>query len=100
GRNATSYLMYQDIRDRNQVFSSMMCRYRLNATIGVGSETEVAIAELVSGNYFPMLGVGAARGRLFTADDDLHVNAHPYAVLSYAWWQTRFAGDPRIVGQS
>jgi predicted permease len=100
GRNATSYLMYQDIRDRNRVFSSMMCRYRLNTTVGVGSETEVAIGELVSGNYFPMLGVGAARGRLFTADDDLHVNAHPYAVLSYAWWQTRFAGDPRIVGRA
>ncbi|HXB69221.1 MAG TPA: hypothetical protein VNY05_13310 [Candidatus Acidoferrales bacterium] len=61
GRNATSYLMYRDIRDRNQVFSSMMCRYRLNATIGVGSETEIVIGELVSGNYFPMLGSGLPR---------------------------------------
>jgi predicted permease len=100
GRNATSYPMYQDIRDRNQVFSSTMCRWRLNATIAVGSETEIAIGELVSGNYFPMLGVGPARGRLFTAADDQHVNAHPYAVLSYAWWQTRFAGDPQVIGRT
>jgi hypothetical protein len=83
--------MYQDIRDRNQVFSAMMCRYRLATTIGVSSQTEVAPGELVSGNYFPLLGVGPALGRLFTAADDLHVDGHPYAVLSYAWWKTRFA---------
>src|SRR5947209_17784895 len=45
GRNATSYPMYQDLRDRNQVFSAMMCRYRLSFAVGVDS--------LVSGSYFP-----------------------------------------------
>jgi hypothetical protein len=100
GRNALSYPMYQDLRDRNEVFSAMMCRYRLSFAAGVDSQTEVVNGELVSGNYFPLLGTRAVVGRLFTAADDLHAGAHPYAVLSYAWWQARFAGDRNIVGRT
>jgi len=99
GRNALSYPMYQDFRDRNQVFSEMMCRYSMNVTVGVSSHTEVVGSEFVSGNYFHLLGIGAARGRVFTAQDDLHPGAHPYAVLSYAYWQTSFGGDPDIIGK-
>jgi len=98
GRNALAYPMYQDFRDRNQVFNGMMCRYALSFTAGAAGQTEVVNGELVSGNYFPLLGVRPALGRLFTADDDLHVGGHPLAVLSYAYWKTRFAGDPGIVG--
>ena len=98
GRNALSYLMYQDFRDRNPVFSGMMCRYSITFTVGTSSQTEVVAGELVSGNYFPLLGIGPAIGRVFTANDDLHPAAHPYAVLSYAYWRTRFAGDPRVIG--
>ncbi|HEX4276593.1 MAG TPA: ABC transporter permease [Bryobacteraceae bacterium] len=100
GRNALSYPMYQDFRDRNQVFSEMMCRYSQTMTIGVSSHTEVVNGELVSGNYFHLLGIGAALGRVFTAQDDLHPGAHPYAVLSYAYWQSNFAGDPHVIGQT
>jgi putative ABC transport system permease protein len=100
GRNALAYPMYQDLRDRNSVFSAMMCRYRLNTLISAGGEAEASVGELVSGNYFPMLGVRAAVGRLFTASDDLRAGQHPYAVLSYSYWQTRFAGDRSIIGQT
>jgi predicted permease len=100
GMNALSYLMYQDLRDRNQVFDGMMCRYRFTPSASFGGATDATTAELVSGNYFPLLGVRAARGRVFTAGDDLHEGAHPYAVLSYAWWQTRFAGNPEVIGQT
>jgi len=100
GRNALAYPMYQDIRDRNQVFSGMMCRYSMPFTLGIGADTSVVSGELVSGNYFPLLGVRAAHGRLFTSSDDLHAGQHPYAVLSYAFWQTRFAGDPGVVGRT
>jgi predicted permease len=100
GRNAFSYPMYQDIRDKNTVFASMMCRYQMSATIGSTSHVEVANTELVSGNYFPMLGIGAAVGRVFNASDDLHAGAHPYAVLSYAYWKSHFSSDPHIVGQT
>ncbi len=100
GRNALSYPMYQQLRDRNPVFSAMMCRYDLSFAVAAGSETEMVNGELVSGNYFPLLGIQPAAGRLFTATDDLHAGAHPYAVLSYTWWKTRFAGDAHIVGQT
>jgi predicted permease len=100
GINALAYPMYQDLRDRNQVFNGMMCRYRLNYTLSFGAQSEVTAGELVSGNYFPLLGLHAAAGRLFTASDDLREGASPYAVISYAYWQARFAGDPHAIGQS
>jgi predicted permease len=99
GPNALSYRMYQDLRDRNQVFNGMMCRNRLNYTLSFNERSEVIPGELVSGNYFPLLGLHAAAGRLFTASDDLREGANPYAVIGYAYWQTRFAGDPHAVGQ-
>ena len=102
GSNGTfpiSYPMYQDLRDRNQVFSGMMCRYRLGVTLGVEGHTEAVAIEFVSGNYFPVLGVRPALGRLFTAQDDLHEGQHPYAVLSEAFWRARFAADPAILGR-
>src|SRR5689334_3232315 len=100
GSNALAYPMYQDIRDRNTVFSGMMCRYRFNMLLNAGSNAEASAGELVSGNYFPLLGVRAATGRLFTASDDLHPGAHPLAVLSYSYWQSRFGGDRAVVGQT
>ena len=68
--------------------------------VAVDSQTEVVTGELASGNYFPMLGVKPAAGRLFTAADDLRAGAHPVAVISYGWWQTRFAGDPHVIGRT
>ena len=100
GMNALSYPMYQDLRDRNPVFSAMMSRYRLGFAIGVEAHTEIVNGELVSGNYFPLLGIRPAAGRLFNASDDLRSGAHPLAVLSYTWWKTRFAGDAHIIGQT
>ncbi|HEY2014488.1 MAG TPA: ABC transporter permease, partial [Bryobacteraceae bacterium] len=100
GRNALSYPMYQDLRDRNQVFSATMCRYRLTFTLTVEGHSEVVGSELVSGNYFPLLGIRPALGRLFTASDDLRAGEHPYAVLSYGFWQARFAGDPQVLGRT
>ena len=92
--------MYQDIRDRNTVFESMMCRNAFVMLVGTSSAVEMVNGELVSGNYFNALGVKAALGRVFTASDDLHQGAHPYAVISYAYWKSRFGGDPKAVGQT
>jgi predicted permease len=100
GRNPLSYPMFQDIRDRNQVFSGVMCRYRVNPSVDAGTETEVIGGELVSGNYFLLLGIHAAAGRLFTEDDDTPLGAHAYAVLSYTWWQSKFAGNPGAIGRT
>ncbi|MBV8865269.1 MAG: ABC transporter permease, partial [Acidobacteriaceae bacterium] len=68
-------------------------------SLSYGGRTERIAGELVSGNYFPVLGVSAAIGRLLTASDDQYQGAHPVAVLSYGFWQTRFAADPGVIGR-
>src|SRR5206468_2135200 len=92
GRDKISYPMYADFRDHNRVFSGMFCRWETSMSLSFNGRTERVAGELVSGNYFPVLGVGAAMGRVFTAQDDLQQGGHPLAVLSYRYWQTRFAG--------
>jgi putative ABC transport system permease protein len=68
---------------------------------GTGADTvETAATELVSGNLFSVLGVGAAAGRTFTAAEDDVPGAHPVAVLGYGYWERRFGRDPGVVGQS
>lgn len=99
GRDKISYPMYQKIRDRNQVFSGMFCTYPTTVSATFAGRTELIGADFVSGNYFPVLGIGAAVGRVFTASDDLIQGGHPLAVLSYGYWRARFAANPRIVGQ-
>ena len=100
GRNALAYPMYLDLRERNQVFTGMMARNRQRLLVGIDQQSEAVFGELVSGSYFPLLGVSPAIGRLLTDADDQHTNENPYAVLSYAYWQTRFAGNPGILGQT
>jgi len=64
-----------------------------------GDRTERISGELVSGNYFDVLGVGTALGRTFTPDDDRLVNGHPLVILSYAFWQQRYGADPGILNR-
>jgi predicted permease len=101
GRDRISYPMYHQIRDLNKVFSGMFCTYPSFSGVSAtfGGNTELIGAEFVSGNFFPVLGVGAAIRRVFNASDDLYHGSHPLAVLSYRYWQSRFAGDPSIVGK-
>ena len=97
GGNALSYPMYKDLRDHNQVFSGMFCRFELPLSMSFQGKTERVEGELVSGNYFPVLGISPAAGRLFNAGDDTTPNANPLAVLSYNFWQTRFGGDRSVL---
>jgi predicted permease len=99
GRDKLSYPMYREIRDKNQVFSGMFCTYPNTVSATFQGRTELIGADFVSGNYFPVLGIGAAAGRVFTAQDDLMQGGHPLAVLSYGYWRARFGADPRIVGK-
>jgi predicted permease len=95
-----SYPAYRDIRDRNDVFSGVMCRYPVSLSVGYQGQTARVAGELVSGNYFEVLGVRAAAGRLFTPDDNKVAGGHPLAVLSYDYWAAQFARDPGIVGRT
>ena len=98
--NAMSYPMYRDFRDKNQVFSGVMCRVGTQVNLGSGGRTQRIEGELVSGNYFSVLGVGAALGRTIANDDDRTPGAHPVAVLSYDFWKSRFSSDAEIVGKT
>jgi predicted permease len=99
GWNRISYPMYQDFRDHNKVFSGMFCIRETDFSLSYNGRTERVSGEIVSGNYFPVLGVSAVVGRLFSASDDLHPKSHPVAVLSYGYWQSRFAGDHGVLGR-
>src|SRR5271163_2846321 len=99
GSNKLSYPMYEDYRDKNQVFSGVFCRDGKDFSLNFEGKTERIAGELVSGTYFPVLGVGAALGRVFNATDDQTPGGEPYAVLSYRYWISRFAGDPRVIGK-
>jgi predicted permease len=97
GDNAFSYPIYRDFLDRNQVFSGVLCRVATPVSMSFSGHTERASGELVSGTYFQVLGVGAAMGRAITPDDDTAILAHPVVMLSYRYWQNRFAGDPSVL---
>jgi predicted permease len=95
-----SYPMYKDMRDRNQAFDGLIARYPVGANFAYQAPAEDVAAELVTGNFFDVLGVVPARGRLLTQQDDVTRGAHPVAVLSYGFWTRRFGGNPAIVGQT
>src|SRR6185503_2304539 len=95
-----SYAMYQDLRDRNDVFSGVLTRGSAQMNVSYGDQNERVRGELVSGNFFDVLGVRPWAGRLFTQDDDRTPGAHPVAVLSYHFWDRRFAKDPNIIGKT
>jgi predicted permease len=100
GYAAISYPMYKDFRDRNQVFSGVICRYALPLSLGLNGRGERLDGELVSGNYFQVLGVQAALGRVITPEDDRIPDGEPVAVLSYSFWMERFHGDRAVLGRN
>jgi len=100
GGNAISYPMYRDFQDHNEVFSGMFSRFPDHVSLTFGGQSERVAAELVSGTYFPVLGVSTVLGRAIGPDDDRVPNGHPLVMLSYDFWRQRFGGDPQIVGKT
>jgi hypothetical protein len=92
--------MYKDYRDKNQVFSGVLCLRGTVVNVSYDGPAERIEAELVSGNYFQALGVGAALGRTFTKDDETSPDANPVVVLNHDYWRNRFRGDRNIIGQT
>ena len=97
---AFSYPMYREFRDGNTVFSGVMARFPINFSMSWHDQTERVSGDLVSGNYFDVLGVQAAIGRTFTGEDDQKPEAEPVVVLSYGYWKRRFAADPGVLNQT
>jgi predicted permease len=96
------YLLFRELNQAADLFDAVLCRAAGAERVTVGMETggQPAMGELVSGNFFDVLGVEPHLGRLLTRSDDLTPGAHPVAVLSYRYWQRQFGGDPAIVGRT
>jgi predicted permease len=95
-----SYPMYRNLRDRNSVFSGVLATLWTQVGVQRRNESELVPAELISGNYFDVLGVRPALGRVFVASDEVVPGANPVVVLSFSYWQRRFGSDPATVNQS
>ena len=95
-----SYPNYRDFRDRNQVFSGLIGYNFSPLSLSHDGINERLWGYVVTGNYFNVLGVNAALGRMISPDDDQLPGAHPVSVISYKCWQRRFGGDPGVVGKN
>ncbi len=100
GSRAHSYPIYQEYQKRAEPLAEVVARRLADASISVDNQTERVDIEMVSGNFFTMLGVGPAAGRVFNSqEDDQIYQGHPVVVLSYEYWNRRFNRDPGIVGK-
>jgi putative ABC transport system permease protein len=101
--SAFSYPLYRDLNSgTGQIFSGVLARAQgpfTSVTLAGTAGAERISAELISGNYFSLLGVRPWRGRLLTESDN-QPDSDATAVLSYGFWEAQFAGDPRIVNQT
>lgn len=98
--NYFSYPMYKDLHDKNAVFSGMVAAVRGGLGVSWHDQAENKDAEIVSGNYFNMLGLHPSLGRLFTDADDTAKGANPVVVLSFDYWKTHFDASPEVVGKT
>jgi predicted permease len=102
-----SYPFYREVQKHNDLFSGvtslLSIPWPVHGTVnanGSPGEIEQLEVQLVSGTYFPVLGVSPRLGRLLSDADDQNPGGHPVAVVSYDWWQKRFNGDPSAVGKA
>ena len=94
-----SYPHYKDVRDRIPLFDGVIARAHVPLSVATGGVADRASGDVVSGNFFSVLGIRPALGRVLVPEDDGIPGASPVAVLSYGYWQTRFGADPGIVGR-
>ncbi len=104
GSESFSYPMYKDLRDQLTtpagVLSGLVAKADFPVSLTSRGQTERAHSELVSGNYFEVLGVQPFIGRTLQPSDTASDDGIPVVVLGYGYWQKRFGGDPRILNES
>ena len=95
-----SYPMFRDLERIQDSFTGLAAHRNFGGSVGYQGTSLSADGLLVSGSYFPTLGISPAMGRLFTPDDDKTVGAHFVVVLSYDYWRSRFALNPAILNET
>src|SRR5262245_3675023 len=96
----SSYPDYLDYREQNTVMAGLALLVPTSFHLSTGQEAELVKGELVSGNFFDLLGVRPAHGRLITPIDERGASASQVAVLSHRLWRHRFGGDPSVIGKT
>jgi len=92
--------MYRDLRDNSPAFTGVIARMSASSRLSANGGVTSAATELVSGNFFQVLGVGTVMGRVFTPQDDAAAGASPVVVLSHAYWSSQFGNNPGILNRN
>ncbi len=95
-----SYPMFRDLQRGQDVFTDIAAHRNFGVHVGYGGRTIEGQGLLVSGSYFPVLGLAPAAGRLPGPEVDAPIGAHPIAVLSHAFWQAELGGEPGVIGDA
>jgi predicted permease len=95
-----SYAMFRDLQNVQTVFTGIAAHLLFGANLAFENQTMNADGLMVSGNYFQVLQVQPALGRLFDGNDDRLVGEAPVAVLSHAFWTSRFGADPGVLNKT
>src|SRR5262249_42928819 len=99
GGPSFSYPVFKELRKRQTPFQDLAGIYFTHASLSYQNAPSVVLAELVSGNYFSLLGLRPEWGRLISQDDDGVPGERPIVVLSYDYWVSRFGADRSILNQ-
>src|ERR1022692_3835452 len=102
GKGFASYPLYLEFRKHTDLFTAVMARGgtdRVRFDQGHNNSVEYVLREYVTGNYFDVLGVRPAIGRLFKDEDNRTPQGHPFVILSYDFWRNRLALDPAVLGR-
>ena len=94
-----SYPMFRDLEREQKVFTGIAAHVQFGANLAARNKTLSGDGMLVSGSYFPILGLRPALGRLLGPDDDRAVGESRVAVLSHDYWQSTFGSDPAILNR-
>lgn len=100
GRDSFSYPLFKDLRDNSPVFNGLAARFPVTVNLRTSAQAEPVRGEVVSGNYFEVLGVRSHLGRVLQPADDVTPGAHPVIVVSYDYWRNHLAADPQVVGRT
>ena len=95
-----SYPMFRDLEAAQASFTGIAAHRNFGGSIGYQGTSLSGEGMLVSGSYFPVLGLTPVLGRLFTPDDDRTVGSHFVVVLSHDYWRTRFSTNPNVLNET
>jgi len=100
GAQETSWPDLLDLQRNCTLFDTFFVSKITSSTLSIGERAEVTTGSIVSANYFDAIGVHPILGRGFMRGEDVGRNSHPVTVISYQLWQSRFKGDPQIIGKT